>query len=90
MVDAVPDSDDDPFDDPFDLLDLDRASDAIVEVLSAGPLRDDALLAALRAHPAYEEVADVDDDELAEVVEDLVPPGIWRTASAIWFDAAQL
>lgn len=89
MVDAVPDSDDDPFDDPFDLLDLDRASDAIVEVLSAGPLRDDALLAALRAHPAYEEVADVDDDELAEVVEDLVPPGIWRTASAIWFDAAR-
>jgi len=75
-----------PGPDPFEGVDLDDATASFARVLAGGPLRDDVFLAALRADGAWGAAARLADDELADAVEELLPPGIWRTQMAVWFD----
>lgn len=72
--------------DPFDDVDLDDAVASFGRVLADGPLRDDALLAALRADGAWGAVGELPDDDFAAAIDELDIGDTWRTQMAMWFD----
>ncbi len=73
-------------DDPWDGVDIDHAVASFFRALADGPLRDDALLAALRDDGAWGALGELADDDFAAEISDLDVPGLWRTQMAMWFD----
>lgn len=73
-------------DDPWDGVDIDNAVASFFRALADGPLRDDALLAALRDDGAWGALGELADDDFAAEISDLDVPGLWRTQMAMWFD----